>query len=128
MTSTITQNIEVSVRPQFLESVSVPEFEQFAYSYEITITNRGMVPVQLLSRQWVIKEFPGKPRVVSGLGVVGVQPLIHPHADHVYASGCQFNGPVGMMVGHYKFARMDNGSLFMAKIPPFWLIYPPLLN
>ena len=42
--------IEISPRPTYLGRQN----EQYAFGYEITITNRMEIPVQLMNRHWII--------------------------------------------------------------------------
>ena len=46
--------------------------------YQVSITNTGERPAQLLSRHWIITDGMGSVEHVRGDGVVGEQPIIQP--------------------------------------------------
>ncbi|HBF51252.1 MAG TPA: Co2+/Mg2+ efflux protein ApaG, partial [Massilia sp.] len=79
----------VTVRTQHLPEQSNPERDNYVFSYTITIRNTGSVPAQLISRHWVITDANNRTQEVSGLGVVGHQPLLKPGEHFEYTSGTQ---------------------------------------
>jgi ApaG protein len=60
--------------------------------------------------------------VVSGDGVVGVQPVIAPGEAYDYISGCPLSTPSGSMHGHYTMT--SGGARFDVAIPAFVLETP----
>ena len=70
--------MSISVRTQYLEEQSEPDRSHYVFAYAVTIKNTGSVPDQLIARHWVIADAGGKLQEVSGLGVVGHQPLLQP--------------------------------------------------
>lgn len=110
----------VSVATEYLPAQSSPEAGQFVYAYTITITNTGSVPVQLISRHWVITDAMQHVREVKGLGVVGEQPLLAPDESYSYTSSVVFSTPSGEMVGTYQMVAVD-GHWFEIQVPTFWL-------
>ncbi len=48
------------------------------FAYTITISNDSDLPVQLLSRHWIITDADNEVQEVRGEGVVGEQPVIPP--------------------------------------------------
>jgi ApaG protein len=117
----------ITVRTQHLPEQSNPDRTQHVFSYTITIKNTGTVAAQLISRHWVITDANGKIQEVSGLGVVGHQPLLQPGEQFEYTSGTQLDTPQGSMVGEYFFVAED-GHRFEVKIPEFVLSLPRALH
>jgi ApaG protein len=115
-----TRNIEITVQPQFLENQSHPEQNNFVWAYTITVTNRGLEIVQLLTRHWIITDGNGLSQEVRGPGVIGEQPTLKPRESFQYSSGCPLNTPSGMMVGTYGMVT-TSGEHFNVEIPAFSL-------
>eukprot|EP00657_Telonema_sp_P-1_P010009 TRINITY_DN4299_c0_g1_i1.p1 TRINITY_DN4299_c0_g1~~TRINITY_DN4299_c0_g1_i1.p1 ORF type:complete len:113 (-),score=15.69 TRINITY_DN4299_c0_g1_i1:7-345(-) len=59
MEKAITNNVEVTVETWYHEQASSPGEANFVHAYEVTITNRGDDMVQLISREWHIKDTVG---------------------------------------------------------------------
>ncbi|MFN8390209.1 MAG: Co2+/Mg2+ efflux protein ApaG [Bdellovibrionota bacterium] len=123
----ITDNIRVTVIPEYLEDHSEPARNSYAFSYTVTIENLGEQNVQLLRRHWVVNSGGAEYMQVKGDGVVGEQPLLEGSSGFRYSSGTVIKDPVGSMHGWYTFQR-ENGSEFDVTIPRFDLIYPHLLH
>ena len=100
---------------------------QYAFAYQITISNKSQQAVQLLSRYWLITDANGKTTEVSGEGVVGKQPVIAPGDEYQYTSGAILDTPVGSMQGYYEMESAD-GTGFRANIDVFRLAVPNLIN
>jgi len=118
-----TDGILVRVQPSYLAGRSDPEEGLWVWGYRIEIVNLGPLPVQLLSRHWIITDATGEVMEVEGPGVVGEQPTIAPGASHDYVSGCPLPTSSGTMEGHYRMADA-NGRTFNAAIPAFSLDIP----
>jgi len=84
----VTRNIEVLVRPFYLEDRSDPSENRYVWGYQVTIDNRSDEFVQLLSRYWHITDGQGRVEEVRGAGVVGDQPELNPGDSYQYTSGC----------------------------------------
>ena len=112
--------VQIDVQPQYVADQSNPIQKVFAFAYTVTATNTGTVPVQLISRHWVIQDESGHTDEVKGLGVVGQQPLLRPGESFQYTSGCRLHAPSGTMHGSYFFVAED-GHRFDAPIAPFVL-------
>ena len=112
--------VQIDVQPQYVADQSNPLQKVFAFAYTVTATNTGSVPVQLISRHWVIQDESGHTDEVKGLGVVGQQPLLRPGESFQYTSGCRLHAPSGTMHGSYFFVAED-GHRFDAPIAPFVL-------
>ena len=98
------------------------------HSYWIKIENKGDFAVQLISREWIIKDANLMIKEVRGDGVIGLQPIIHPGAFHQYSSWCPVSAPVGQMTGKYKMTRLSDDHVFYVDVPALNLIYPPTLS
>jgi ApaG protein len=119
--------ITVVPRASFLADHSDPAKNEYVFSYTITITNNGDVPVQLVSRHCIITDGEHKVQEVRGLGVVGQQPLLKPGESFEYTSGASIPTPVGTMHGAYQM-RAEDGRTFNAAIPSFTLSVPRTLH
>ena len=119
--------VGVHVVTTYLPSHSRPEDEQYTFAYTITISNNGELPVQLLSRHWMITDADNQLQEVRGEGVVGEQPIIEPGESHYYNSFCMLETPVGCMQGSYQMRGAD-GLYFDAPVAPFTLAVPGSLN
>ena len=127
MSNTVTRGVRIIARPQYVAEQSEPAAGQYFFSYHITIRNEGEVPVQLLSRHWVITNGENKVEHVRGPGVVGYQPLLQPGEEFQYSSACPLGTPVGTMHGEFNMV-LDGGEKFDALIDPFRLAVPTALN
>lgn len=123
MYSAITRNIEVRVRPFFIEDHSDPSENRYVWAYQVMIDNRSDEFVQLLSRYWHITDGTGRVEEVRGQGVVGEQPELNPGDSYQYTSGCPLSTPSGIMVGSYTM-RNAKGETFEIAIPAFSLDLP----
>ena len=99
-----TYQFHVEVQPEYLPEQSEPAQGRYGFAYTITVLNTGQVAAQL----------------VSGLGVVGQQPLLQPGEAFQYTSGCQLRTPSGTMHGSY-FCVAEDGERFEVAIPLFVL-------
>jgi ApaG protein len=113
-------NVQIDVLPQYVADQSNPLQNLYFFAYSVTVTNTGRVPVQLISRHWVIQDELGHIEEVKGLGVVGQQPLLRPGESFQYTSGCRLRAPSGTMHGSYFFVSEDDHR-FDAPIGTFVL-------
>jgi ApaG protein len=127
--------VDVNVVTTYLPGHSRPDQHQYAFAYTITITNRSEVPVQLLSRHWIITDADNAVQEVRGEGVVGEQPLIPPGESFRYTSGATLATPVGCMEGSYTMVQRAEGAQaapgdrrFRVPIPAFSLHKPKALH
>ena len=81
-----THGVRVDVRCRYHEHQSQPVGRRFAFAYRVRIVNESDVAVQLLSRRWIISDSNGKVKEITGAGVVGEQPIIHPGEIYTYES------------------------------------------
>ena len=127
--------VEVAVVTTYLPDHSEPQEGRYAFAYTITISNNSDLPVQLMSRHWVITDANSDVQEVRGEGVVGEQPVIRPQTSFRYTSGAALATPVGCMEGSYYMVVRDpmnidprNLPTFEVPIPPFSLHMPSALN
>ncbi len=123
----IENHISISAQTQFLREHSDASQQRYAFSYTITISNRGTKAARLLTRHWIITDGNGHTQEVHGEGVVGEQPLIQPGQSYRYTSGAILSTPVGSMHGTYTMLN-SSGNYFDAIISPFSLALPELVN
>ena len=128
MSDTITRGVRIVVRPRYLPEQSDSQRGQYLFAYHITIRNEGADTVQLESRHWVITDGEGRVEEVRGPGVVGYQPVLKPGEEFEYTSGCPLPTPVGTMHGSFQMVVQGSGEKFDARISPFRLAVPRLLN
>jgi ApaG protein len=127
MSTTKTDGIRISVKPNYWAERSLPEAGQFAFTYTVEIVNEGSQPAQLRSRHWVITDGDGRVEEVRGEGVVGKQPQLAPGERFEYTSWAMLRTPFGTMRGSYAMVRPD-GARFDARISEFPLTQPHSLH
>ena len=127
--------VGVNVVTAYLPSHSRPDDGQYTFAYTITISNGSHLPVQLLSRHWIITDAENEVQEVRGEGVVGEQPVIPPQASYRYTSGATLTTPVGCMQGSYFMVVREPMDIdphdlptFEVPIRPFSLHTPTALN
>ncbi len=123
--------VGIHVVTTYLAGHSRPEDDQYTFAYTITISNAGDVPVQLLSRHWLITDGDQDVQEVRGEGVVGEQPVIEPGEAFRYTSGATLGTPVGAMQGSYQMVvceAADEGERFEVPIPAFSLHTPTAVH
>ena len=89
--------------------------------HRVTIENRGMENVPLLSRFWRITD--ARVLEMRSSGVIGEQPVIAPGRSYEYTSGAPLETPSGFMTSTYRM-RSDTGESFDIGIPMFALDGP----
>jgi ApaG protein len=127
--------VGIDVVTTYLPSHSQPDNGRYTFAYTITISNDSEVPVQLLSRHWIITDADNEVQEVRGEGVVGEQPVIAPGSSFRYTSGATLGTPVGCMEGSYYMVVREPEDLdpselptFEVPIPAFSLHTPTALN
>lgn len=118
-----TADIEVVVKPYFLEDQSDPDDHRYVWGYTVTINNMSNDSVRLINRYWNITDENGVVDEVFGPGVVGEQPRLEPGEHFEYTSGCPLDTPSGIMFGHYEMEN-SHGQQFRVAIPAFSLDLP----
>jgi ApaG protein len=123
----IDTGIDIRVSTQYLMQQSDPASSTFAFAYTITISNRRLDSVRLLSRHWLITDQNNNVERVDGSGVVGQQPLIHPGHSYQYTSGAVLKTATGDMRGSYSMVS-STGEKFEVPIPLFILAVPHMVH
>ena len=123
VSNALTKQVRVAVASTYLPSHSSPDESRFVFAYTVDISNEGELPVQLLTRHWVITDGRGRIDEVRGPGVIGESPRIELGQTYQYTSGCVLDTPRGTMHGTYQMIR-DDGHRFDAEIAPFVLSTP----
>ena len=127
MFSKTTNNINISVKPYYLEEQSEPNEQHFVWAYQVTINNLGQQTVQLKKRYWEITDSNGEKKEVRGAGVIGEQPILQPGTKYEYTSGTPLSTPSGFMEGYYEMETTD-GNKFAVSVPLFSLDSPYSLH
>ena len=123
MFSAVTQQIKVTVSPEFAPDRSEPSDDRYFWTYTIEIANLGASTVQLTHRHWRITDGEGRLEEVKGPGVVGEQPTLKPGQAFRYTSGCPLTTSSGLVVGEYRMVD-PHGRSFDVSIPAFSLDFP----
>ena len=127
MYSKTTKNINITVKPYYLEDQSEPEDQHYVWAYQVTIDNQSKEKVQLKNRYWKIIDSNGIEQEVRGEGVVGEQPYINPGDQYQYTSGTVIETSLGTMKGRYQMID-DADIYFEAEIPEFVLSVPRVIH
>lgn len=128
--------IQVKVKPQYIENQSIPAEQKYVFAYHVDIYNPSHHTVQLMTRHWLITDGNGKLQEVQGEGVIGETPILGPGESYQYSSGAVLSTEVGSMSGHYGMRLIleaeeeseGDALLFNAQIPVFTLAVPSALN
>ena len=112
--------VRVTVVPVFAAEHSDVDAKRHVFKYDVTITNGGDAPAQLVSRHWVIIDADGKREDVRGPGVIGKTPRLQPGQTFRYQSYCPLPTSWGTMEGTYHMRR-DDGAEFDVDIARFVL-------
>ena len=65
MYTAVTNDIQVTVLPEFLDDRSEPDEGRYFWAYTIEITNLGRAEVQLIARHWIITDALGQVETVQ---------------------------------------------------------------
>lgn len=127
MQKTTVPEFQINAKVVYVPTESKPEQDYHFFAYKISITNKGSVPAQLMSRYWLIMDSSGHKEEVRGPGVVGLQPKIQPGQTFEYDSACPLQANTGSMQGRYYFVT-ESGESFTVEIPEFYLVAPLALH
>jgi ApaG protein len=128
MVSKISAGIKVSVEVYYQPDYSNPLNNEYMFAYRITIENKNVFAVKLLTRQWFIFDSNGEHREVEGEGVVGQQPILNAGQQFQYSSGCNLRTEIGKMHGTYTLENLNTKQQFTVNIPAFQMIVPTKYN
>jgi ApaG protein len=123
----VTRGVRVRVRSRYVPERSRPADKRWLFAYTVQIVNESELPVQLISRHWIITDAKGHVEEVRGPGVIGEQPRLAPGEQHEYTSFCPLETSFGTMHGSYQMVA-ESGEQFDAEIAPFSLSEPYAIN
>lgn len=136
--STLSNDVDVSVTTQYREERSDPKLQKHCFAYNIRITNESPdKTIQLISRRFVIQTISSsKKDVVHGPGVTGRQPILKPGESFEYTSTAPLNVKplmetpvVARMEGEYNFVILEDDKIvtpdpLKAKLGMFHFVLP----
>ncbi len=117
-----TNDVEITVSPEYAKDQSDPEEGVFTFSYTVTMRNVSDEAIQLINRHWIVLSDGIQIADVKGEGVVGEQPVLEPGEEFEYTSYTTIVDASGSMYGIYTFYS-ESGEFFDAEIPRFELMY-----
>ncbi len=123
-----TNNIEITVWPEFIDSRTTIIGSLFVWAYHVRIDNKSNDTVKLVSRYWRIIDEKGGVQEVDGEGVIGEQPIIKPNDTYQYSSGVHLRHASGIMSGKYKMQMIDHDRFLEVRIPTFSLDVPGIAS
>ena len=128
MYSTITNDIKVSVIPEYDTFNSFPANNRFVFRYNIIIENLSNEAVMLMKRSWLIYDVGYGFTEVKGDGVIGLTPEIQPGEKFKYFSNVMLRSGMGSMQGSYSFRNILTQETFESDIPKFDLVSEVMCN
>lgn len=128
MYSTITNDIKVSVIPEYDTFNSFPANNKFVFRYNIFIENLSNEAVMLMKRNWLIYDLGYGFTEVKGEGVIGLTPELQPGEVFKYFSNVLLQSGIGNMQGSYVFRNLTTNETFESEIPKFELVSEVLCN
>lgn len=128
MVEQITKGVKISVKTKYNGSLYRNYRTYHNFSYYVTIENKSLETIQLISRFWKIFDSLNTIDIVEGEGVVGQTPVLEPQDTYTYKSNCFLLSTTGAMSGFYTMMNLDTHNNFDVAIPTFQLSTPVLLN
>ena len=119
--------IKIGVTTSYVQERSYPEGDYYVFSYSVKVHNDGNEGVRLLRRYWHIRDEIGKIQEVTGDGVVGQKPVIHPKQSFEYTSAAIISTETGTMHGSYEMEYLS-GKKFNVPIGSFLLSIPHITH
>ena len=124
----ITNDIKVSVIPEYDTFNSFPANNKFVFRYNIIIENLSNEAVMLMKRNWLIYDVGYGFTEVKGDGVIGLTPEIQPGEKFKYFSNVMLRSGMGSMQGSYSFRNILTQETFESDIPKFDLVSEVMCN
>lgn len=128
MFSKVTNDVKVTVVPEYDSKNSYPSENRFVFKYYISIENLSTEPFKLLKRKWLIFDVGFGFTEVSGDGVIGLTPEILSGDAFTYFSNVMIRSGVGNMSGKYLLQNSVTKENFEIDIPKFNLLAEVLSN
>lgn len=124
MYSVCSHDIKISAETAFQGHGATTSDCFSVWSYDIQIENMGKSPIMILRRYWKLIDEMGLMREITGDGVVGQKPVIHPGEVFQYTSYANIRAGSGMMYGKYYALDLDSGEEIELDIPAISLDSP----
>jgi ApaG protein len=125
MYSKTTDNINITVIPNYMREFSSPLNHKYVWAYTVYIKNSSTSPIHLLSRYWKVIDGDGFMQEVEGEGVVGQQPIIPARGGKFeYTSQVHLTSSSGIMMGYYTVIIQKTGEAVEIPVPAFSLDFP----
>jgi ApaG protein len=125
MTHTLISNqVKCTVQVRFDAEISDVLNNEFAFVYTITLHNIGRRTIQVLKRQWKIRDSLRDTRTVRGTGMNGVKTILSPDGQYSYEACVSIRSECGNMGGFFQMLDMGTDTTFPVLVPDFQLLYP----
>ena len=128
MFSTTTFDIRVSVIPEYDIKNSFPSDNRHVFKYHVSIENLSEFSIKVLRRRWLIYDVGFGFTEVTGDGIIGLTPEIHPGETFKYFSNVVLRSGVGNMTGIYYCKQLLSNTDMEIEIPKFNLLSAVLSN
>ena len=128
MFSTTTFDIRVSVIPEYDIKNSFPSENRHVFRYHVSIENLSEFSIKVLRRRWLIYDVGFGFTEVTGDGIIGLTPEIHPGETFKYFSNVVLRSGVGNMTGIYYCKQLLSNTDMEIEIPKFNLLSAVLSN
>ncbi len=128
MFSTTTFDIRVSVIPEYDIKNSFPSENRHVFKYHVSIENLSEFSIKVLRRRWLIYDVGFGFTEVTGDGIIGLTPEIHPGETFKYFSNVVLRSGVGNMTGIYYCKQLLSNTDMEIEIPKFNLLSAVLSN
>lgn len=128
MFSTTTFDIRVSVIPEYDIKNSFPSENRHVFRYHVSIENLSEFSIKVLRRKWLIYDVGFGFTEVTGDGIIGLTPEIHPGETFKYFSNVVLRSGVGNMTGIYYCKQLLSNTDMEIEIPKFNLLSAVLSN
>lgn len=116
--ATKTRDIQITVRPIYLDGPTNILEGSFSFAYAVSIENQGDDDIQLLRRRWTIRESDGTLHDTEGDTELRAQPVLRPGDEHVYDGSCTLSCFAGSVEGNYLVQQSD-GEQYRVDVPSF---------
>ncbi len=118
--ATKTRDIQITVRPIYLDGQTNIVEGHFSFAYAVSIENQGNDDIQLLRRRWTIRESDGTLHDTEGDVELRAQPVLEPGDEHIYDGSCTLGSFEGSVQGNY-LVQGANGEQYRVNVPNFTL-------
>ena len=109
-------NLKIQVTVEYEKERS--KVGEYVFSYRINIQNQSTETLQIIARQWLIRDANDQVYEVKGLGIIGQQPILKPQQIHEYQSFAILKTQKGQMRGYF-LCISENTELMIANIETF---------